>query len=244
MLPPNGTIHVCAGTYGPDVDHPPSRSPCSSSGDGEGVTIIDGGSAVRLFDSTANVLTVQDMTLQNGAADDGGAIHADHQVDAMTTTFSGNGATANGGAVSAESAIIRAVRSRTTRRRGWWRGRYRPQTPTSSRTHSPATVPRRVEPSTCTALAHGSRNLFAANVSDWSGALDALTIEDTNSTYVDNHAAHDGGAARAGNATILNDTFVGNTADGGGSISLGYVRLTNSIVVNDEGPACSRPGDG
>ncbi len=209
------------------------------SGDGEGVTIIDGGSAVRLFDSTANVLTVQDMTLQNGVADDGGAIRADHQVNAMTTTFSGNGATANGGAISAGSVISTGSTFRNNSPPRTGARSRRPQTPTSSIARSLATVRPRVVPSTCTASPTEPASLFSANRADWSGALDALTIEDTNSTYVDNHAAHDGGAARAGNATILNDTFVGNTADGGGSISLGYVRLTNSIVVNDEGPACS-----
>ncbi len=82
-------------------------------GNGQGVTIIDGGDANRIFrmdDTSLTEVTLYDMTLQNASGGNGGAIYAE-DIDQLTIVdmeFDGNTAT-NGGVFYLENGTALTV---------------------------------------------------------------------------------------------------------------------------------------
>ena len=74
---------------------------------GNGVT-IDGGHASRIFTVNGGTLTLSNVTLANGKADDGAAVYlaSDAKLDATSTTFKDNVATYSGGAIYTEGGEI------------------------------------------------------------------------------------------------------------------------------------------
>ncbi len=74
---------------------------------GNGVT-IDGGNASRLFTVNAGKLTLNNVVLANGKADDGAAVYvaSGAKLDATSTTFEDNVATYSGGAIYTEGGEI------------------------------------------------------------------------------------------------------------------------------------------
>ena len=69
---------------------------------------IDGGNAARLFNVSSATLTLNNITLTNGKADEGAAVYVDNgaKLDANDVTFSSNIALDNGGAIYTDGGEI------------------------------------------------------------------------------------------------------------------------------------------
>ena len=214
------TVHVCAGTYdlASTVQVP---TDLTIEGDGLTTTIIDGGDATGLFDASATVLRVTDLTLRNGAAADGGAIHATGDVELTNTWFEHDTASHDGGAVWAEGDV-RLVSGITFE-------------------HDSAT---RDGGAVFAAGSVSGGGWFQDNSAALGGAIAAQSVDVTTALFWANHATADGSAiSTSAGATIASVTFMGNGSDAGGTVSAGGpLSLANTIIAADgstTGSGCS-----
>ncbi len=98
---PNGTLHVATGTYtgalnvGITID-----KNISIIGDDQATTIIDAEGNDRIFTiETGYTVNIQNLTLQNGNSDVGGAIYNSGTLNITNTILTGNKTTMMGGAI-------------------------------------------------------------------------------------------------------------------------------------------------
>ncbi|MDX2076001.1 MAG: hypothetical protein SFZ02_06190 [bacterium] len=187
---------------------------------GGGDIIFDGGSATRFFTLTENKsLTLDGLTLQNGAASYGGAIATDRYGDLIIRNsaflnntirdFDAYPSRTSGGAISNDSSSIIISNSTFSGNsdgaisNGGWI------------TITDSTF---------------SDNPNGAIVNDnlWS------SVRVSYSTF-SNNSAENGGAIAYGDISVTNSTFIGNSAtDGGGAISTyGWARISDSTFTDN-----------
>ena len=220
-------------------------------GAGAGATIIDGEQLDRVFDVLGNAphsinVTFQDLTVRNGAADDGGGGgirvgNADLTVRRCVVT--GNMTTGFGGGISnsalPDTGNVKVVGSTVDHNVAGSGGGIAvlasPGTPGSVLTVSGSTI----EDNFATGgggIFAVSVNLTSSTVRDNSSSLDGAGIFTnlatlTNCTVSDNSSGLEGGGIFADTATLTNCIVSGNSAsESGGGISAGTVTLNKSIV--------------
>jgi len=213
-----GTITLTSGELAIDKD-------MTISGPGAANLILDGGGTVQLFQVTgATSLTLQNLTLANGAAAGGGAL-IDNSTATTTITgcvFSGNMASIGGGAIFAAGTM--------TISDTYFSGNSTPVSYGGAIYAGSGTMTI-------------SNTLFSGNSAAGGGAItnSSATMTLTNVTMNGNSATAIGGGIFAGGGAldIVNATIDGNSATapgamgGGIAVSGGTVNLKNSIVADN-----------
>ncbi|MEW6219696.1 MAG: Calx-beta domain-containing protein [Thermodesulfobacteriota bacterium] len=267
------TINIPAGTY--LITRAGAEENANSTGDfdatkavnfvgaGRDLTIIDGGSADRLFDerTAATAMTFTDLTLQNGtlltATRNGGCVYSlSGSITFTRTNVTGCTATNVGGAVWTNSGSTVTVDNSTFSNN---------TSGTGSTMHGGAIVAGPVTVSNGSTFtnntsgghggaiyAQGALNItgstFSSNHADTSscnaGAVyGSTTINVTDSTVSGNTAGNDGGGvmSNGGDITITRSTISGNQAGnrGGAVYRLGIVKIYNSTI---SGNSCGSTG--
>lgn len=265
---PPYTINIPAGTY--TLTRTGSGEEGNATGDidltvsmtligaGQGVTIIDGNAADRVFDvngdsSAGDTVTLQDMTVRNGSSTDfGGGIDVNNiggsNVTFTRMTVTSNTTTGLGGGIRCAVSTTCTVNDSTITN----------NSAATDGTGSGGGL-------NCSGCVFSMNNTTVANNSagDTSGSgLDAgggLAIVGpnaqtiTNSTFSNNSSDNDGGgidSSGTGTVSIRNTTISGNQAkanggginfDNTGSLTLSFVTITNNTADSDNG---GTPGDG
>ena len=265
---PPYTINIPAGTY--NLTLTGSNEEGNATGDidltvsmtligaGQGVTIIDGQAADRIFDvngdsSAGDTVTLQDMTVRNGSTTDfGGGIDVNNiggsNVTFTRMTVTSNTTTGFGGGIRCGVSTTCTVNDNTI-------------TNNSAGTDGTGSG----GGLNCTSCAFSMNNTTVTNnsVGDTSGSgADAgggLALAGTNtqivtnSTFSNNRSDSDGGgidSAGTGTVSISNTTISGNQAkvnggglnfDNTGSLTLSFVTITNNTADSDTG---GTSGDG
>ena len=183
---------------------------------------IDGGNSVQIFNvASAGNFTVNQATLQNGSADNGGAITNSGTLVVSTSTISGNTATDDGGGIRHNGGtltITNSTLSNNTATYGGGIGNY----------------------STATVI----NSTFSGNsASNNGGGIDnKRTLTVVNSTFSGNLAPTGGGIDNYANLTMTNSTFSGNSGIGLLNSS-GTVHLAGNIFADGaSGNNCSNGG--
>ena len=211
--------------------------------------IIDLGEVGRLFNirNSSNV-TIQNLTIQKGNSDNGGAIYndSDSRLTVNSCAFSGNTATSNGGAIYNDGGFELTVgnctfNSNTATTNGGAIYNVSGSTLTvsdctfgSNRTTGSMSDGGAIyNAGTATFTLNDSRSFSNNTATGNGGAISNsgnLTITG-NYTFGDNNAFYDGGAiSNSGTLTITACTFNINDAISGGAISsTGSLTLTNCI---------------
>ena len=174
---------------------------------------IDGGNRVQLFYvASTGDFTVNQVTLQNGEATDGGGVENYGTLTVTDSTFSGNRATTGGGISN-------------------WRGTV---TVTNS-TFSGNTADYGGGIGNSRGTVTVTNSTFSGNsATNGGGIVNGIrsTLRVTNSTFSGNTATKGGGIQSAGVVTVTNSTFSGNSAPTGGGIgNTGTVRLAGTIFA-------------
>ena len=192
--------------------------------DGGSQITISGGNSVGVFSVNAGVtFTVQNLTIANGSAPDGGGIRSEGTLTVTNSTFSGNSATlfdggGNGGGI-------------------WNVGALTVTDSTFSDNSAPADGGGVWNLGTLTV----TTSSFSGNSARDGGGIDdygPLTV--SNSSFSGN-SAHGGGGAIAGEGdgtvTVTSSTFAGNSASGfsgGGAIwTNGTLDMSNSTLAGN-----------
>ncbi|MCA9020877.1 MAG: hypothetical protein KDA74_12085, partial [Planctomycetaceae bacterium] len=216
-------------------------------GDGSGLTIIDAHDLDRIFHSIGGAtLGLSDMTLINGAADDGGAIYAEGDLTLNRVIFQDNNADFLGGAIVSTGQLNITDAQFLNNHAGFQGGAIYQYSSTASvgrTTFSGNTSDGRAGAVyvATDASFDVSQSLFYNNESGSRGGaiFNEGTVTSTNVTFSENHVGSRGGAIfNTGKLTLLNNTLTLNTADQtGGGISNdsaanpnATAKLTNTIV--------------
>lgn len=220
-------------------------------------TTVDGNSNTRLFYiDSGNTVNINDLTLVNGSAEDGGAIYNNNStVNIGNTTFSNNEAS-SGGAIYSEgsSASLTITNSTfTSNRAGSDGGAIYNYDGVDTITDSTFTSNSAGEDGGAIYNYNGTDTIanstFDSNTAVGNGGAlnNYLAMSITNSTFYGNTAEGNGGAvynqytSPPYDATVIaNSTFYGNSATDGGAIYVfdedndGYdVAISNSIIVGN-----------
>lgn len=171
-------------------------------GPGAASLTVNGGGSYRVLDINASTVTVQDVTIANGNAVEGGGVNnAGGTLTLRNTTFSGNHATFTGGAINNASATLTITNSTFTGNTAQYGG-----------------VIENAGLGTVTVTSSS----FSSNSAEEGGAVDNFngTLTLNNSTFSGNSATAGNGGAIANSLalTLNNTTFSGNNATvlGGG----------------------------
>jgi predicted outer membrane repeat protein len=228
---------------------------------GNGATITRSGStAFRLFDvASAGSLSLSDVTLSNGLADDGvnggGAVFSRGPLTATSTTFSGNSSPAatgtSGGAINSSGPLTVSLSTFTGNTAVEGGGIFN-QSTSSAATVTDTTF----SGNTATTFGGGgivsvqgttnvTRDTFAGNSATGAaggGAIDNdATVNITNSTFNGNTGGTNGGGAiqNFGTAAITWSTFSGNNSPFGANLhnatTTGSLTVSETIVANGGG---------
>jgi predicted outer membrane repeat protein len=196
----SGTITLTNGTLG-------LTKSVTITGPGAGTLAIDGGGSTGILSITAGPVSVSGLTFTHGAAQDGGAIQA--SAGALLTVsdsvFSGNSATAIGGAIAVQSSLSVSDSTFTGNSAGGAAGEGG-----AIFAHIPFTVVN----STFSANTAGSSG---GAIGDGTGTFAGNGPQITNSTFTGNVAggpgAHGfGGAMVVSGAILESDSIDGNSA--------------------------------
>ncbi|MEZ4709298.1 MAG: tandem-95 repeat protein [Caldilineaceae bacterium] len=182
--------------------------------------VIDGGDSVQLFYvSAGGDFTVNQATLKNGIASDGGGIHNRGTLTVTDSTISGNTATHDGGGIYINSGTVTVTDSTISGNTAVSGGGiYNTNSGTVTVTNS---------------------TISGNTASDFGGGIynnNSGTVTVTNSTFSGNSAINGGGIYNRGMVTVTNSTISGNTAtnSGGGIyINTGTVTVTNSTISDN-----------
>lgn len=218
-------------------------------GQGTGTTIIDAHGIDRIFHGgSGETISLSNMQLRNGDADNGGALFSQGTTTLNQLIFKDNSADFWGGAiVNAGQLDILDTQFLNNHADSWGGAIYHGEdTATVTRsTFTDNTADGRAGAVYVAAAAtfNVSQSLFNSNVSGTrGGAIYNLGITDSgNTTYSGNHAGTRGGAIfNVGDLDLLNNTITLNTAVSGGGIlnhaesgSSGTATLVNTIVAGN-----------
>ena len=248
---PGDTIHVCAGVYLLTATITLYVDGLTFVGDSATATIIDGsndGAPVGLFDaSTSGVLatTFEELTLQNGEAIHGGAIHAPAgAVTVNSCIFNDNSASDWGGAIDAHSLFVTNGTFSGNSGGGDGGGGFEAGpgpvvVTTSTFSGNSASTGGGGALVSISDLVTVTNSTFVGNSAENGGAvMDALgEVIVSGSTFGGNNATLDGGAILADNVVVTESTFSGNSASSGTAIlaAFGPISVTNSTFTGNNG---------
>ena len=221
-------------------------------GQGSGMTIIDADNLDRIFHTGGGVsLSLSNMSLINGDADDGGAIFAEGDTVLNQVIFQNNNADFLGGAIVSAGQLDITDAQFLDNHAGFQGGALYQYTDTATVGRTTFSGNSSDGRAGAVYVASGasfdvSQSLFYLNdAGSRGGAIyNEGTITSTNVTYSENHAGSRGGAIfNTGTLSLLNNTLTLNTADqSGGGISndsavnaSATVTLTNTIVAGNIG---------
>ncbi|WP_417389050.1 choice-of-anchor Q domain-containing protein [Gimesia sp.] len=221
-------------------------------GQGSGMTIIDADNLDRIFHTGGGVsLSLSNMSLINGDADDGGAIFAEGDTVLNQVIFQDNHADFLGGAIVSAGQLDITDAQFLNNHAGFQGGALYQYTDTATVGRTTFSGNSSDGRAGAVYVASGasfdvSQSLFYLNdAGSRGGAIyNEGTITSTNVTYSENHAGSRGGAIfNTGTLSLLNNTLTLNTADqSGGGISndsavnaSATVTLTNTIVAGNIG---------
>ncbi|MGB0564333.1 MAG: CHAT domain-containing protein, partial [Spirulinaceae cyanobacterium] len=200
--------------------------------DGNGGTVErdTGAGSFRIFDISADNATIQNITLQRGAAiemNGGGINHTGGGTltlsNATITSNSVTGASSKGGGIFSGSAVV--LNNSTV-------------SGNSSSSDGGGIFAYTVTSTNSTVSGNSSSD-------DGGGVFTNNAVTLTNSTILGNSSGGDGGGVFANNAvTLTNSTVANNTADSGGGIRGNTVTLTNSTVSGNTATDTSEGGGG
>ena len=200
--------------------------------------VLDGNDATQILTGSSAPLTVQNLTFQNGSSNYGGAIAAE-LVTVIDSRFEGNGALL-GGAVAADEVDVEGSTfvGNTSFLGGAIYAYGQVEVGTSTFTEN---ISEEAGGAifTYNFLGVDSSTFEANSAGSVGGALyveDVISVE--NSTFVGNMVEDEegeGGALVASYGTVLQSTFVENSADLGNSISASNteIELKGNVFVNE-----------
>ncbi|GBD25853.1 hypothetical protein HRbin30_01179 [bacterium HR30] len=214
----SGTITL--GSTLPNIVSASTAGKLTIDGTGQTITISGGGSVrVMVVDSGAN-LTLQNLTIANGASSgDGAGIYNGGTLTVTNSTFSGNtvippGAAGGGGIFNAGGTLTVTNSTFSGNSAQFHGGGIFNAGGTLTVTNS----------------------TFSGNSAYHGGGIsNAATLTVTNSTFAGNSAVGGGGIFNYGTLNVTNSTFSGNSASLGGGISVytgSSATLQNTIIAN------------
>ncbi|NEQ45455.1 MAG: filamentous hemagglutinin N-terminal domain-containing protein [Leptolyngbya sp. SIOISBB] len=212
----NGTVNLAAGTFQEGQEVTISR-PVTLRGAGQTNTFVDGAGTHRVLNNTSgNMLTLADLTVQNGSTTgNGGGFSSNGAVTLNNATVSGNSAGDRGGGIYTPGAVTlnhATVSGNSSNDRGGGiYGRNGLITMTNS------------------TVSGNSSNQYGGGIA----SRNAITV--TNSTVSGNSSRRNGGGlySRSGNITVTNSTVSGNSSNrhtGGIWARSRTITLTDSTV--------------
>ncbi|HXF84024.1 MAG TPA: sortase [Anaerolineales bacterium] len=188
--------------------------------DGGGDITISGDGSVRvMYVNSGATLTLQNLTIANGSAVNGGGVYNDGGTLTITgSTFSGNSAGGFGGGVYNDGGTLTITNSTFSNNIVSYDG---------GGVYNAGTL-------------NVTNSTFSDNSvvydGDGGGVYNVGTLTITNSTFSGNSATFlGGGVLNAGTLNVTNSTFSGNSAnDSGGGVRVwsGTATLTNTIIAN------------
>lgn len=228
---PGDVVSVCPGTWSENLTQ--SVSPLSLAGYGSGVSVVDGGGGrVVEMPDVGNDLTIVDLTIRGGGADEGAGLRGSGATLCIArSTFADNVATENGG------AIYLAETGSLTVDNTLFYGNI------ATSAGGAVELPGR----TSAYMIEVTDSLFDANAANQGGAMDidstsAATISNTG--FRSNMAGHGGALVYSGWGPALtleldSVTFSDNQATVGGAMSVGSwafetVTATNCLFERNE----------
>ncbi|MEN6552759.1 MAG: right-handed parallel beta-helix repeat-containing protein [Methanobacterium sp.] len=219
IVNPNGTIHIADGTYtGLYNTNITIDKNMTIVGQSQTKTIINGEKINFIFTVNPGVtLTIQNLTLTNGTAANGGAINNDGSLTVTNCTFTDNKATNNyGGAINNEGTL--SVTGCT----------FTGNTATSG--GAIYNNDGSLNANNCTFTGNTAIGFYGGGAIANDGFL---TVN--NCTFTDNKALMAGGAIlNYGSLTVNNCTFTGNTAtSGGATYNYGSLSANNSTFTGN-----------
>ncbi len=231
------TIYICPGTYEIGTTLNLGVDALTLEGDSAATTILDGG-AVYVdgeYDSggtqilTGETVTVSNLTFQNGAAEEGGAIGSDNETTSEITVsnsvFTSNYA-GGGGAIAASTVTVNASSfdGNSALMFGGAIGAFTVTVTNSSFDGNNA----------------GSADAPVA----FGGAVYAAEATVTASSFNNNSTIGYGGAIISGELTVTTSSFDGNSAAGGGAVMSGTLDVSGSSFTNNSADVISDlPGE-
>ncbi|MCA9967909.1 MAG: hypothetical protein KC423_26875, partial [Anaerolineales bacterium] len=180
---------------------------------------IDGGDSVQLFYvNSAGNFTVNQVTLQNGSATNGGAIYNSGTLTVTDSTFIGNSASDSGGGIYNGTGMLIVTNSTFSGNAANYLGGG-----ISNDNGGPLTV---------------TNTTFSSNSANYGGGIynNFGTLTVTNSTFSGNVVDDSGGGIynNFGTLTVTNSTFSDNSANYGGGVynNIGTAHLAGTILAN------------
>ncbi len=231
------TIYICPGTYEIGTTLNLGVDALTLEGDSAATTILDGG-AVYVdgeYESggtqilVGETVTVSNLTFQNGAAEEGGAIGSDNETTSEITVsnsvFTSNYA-GGGGAIQASTVTVNA---------------------SSFDGNSALVVGGAIGAFTVT-VTNSSFDGNNAGSADapvaFGGAVYAAEATVTASSFNNNSTIGYGGAIISGELTVTTSSFDGNSAAGGGAVMSGTLDVSGSSFTNNSADVISDlPGE-
>ena len=242
------TIFICAGTYAIGNTIQLAFKTLTLQGAGAGSTILDGGGTTQILTSSVAVV-VSGFTFQHGNSalnDAGGAVHGEI-VTATASTFNDNSATNYGGAIYAGAAAT-VSGSTFTSNTAQYGGAINSSTTTvasstfmgnSATTGSGGAIYATTATVTVTSSSFGNNSSGHNGGAIYMGASGAITSSsfDGNLALVGAGGAIFAESAMDSSVSLVNCSFISNTAESGGALYGGAVKATSTSFSNNEASA-------